>query len=212
MAVRWLTLAAQQDDAEAQYYLGMLYMTGKGVGQDAVLAARWLKVAAGLGDARAQYNLGLMYKEGVGVKQDYRAAARWYRAAAERGEPRAQNNLGNFYVSGRGVPQDYVMAHMWFNLAAANGNENGIRNRDRLAGQLSGAQMAEAQRLARTWHDSQGRRYAVPATGDTDPAVVDGLDDGGAQGSGLARAKTSRPWFSRWFGKHEDLAQDRGTH
>jgi hypothetical protein len=40
--IHWLTRAAQQHDADAQYYLGMLYRTGRRVGQDLVRAAHWL--------------------------------------------------------------------------------------------------------------------------------------------------------------------------
>ena len=47
------------------------------------------------------------------------------------------------------------MAHKWFNLAGANGNDHGIRNRDKLAGQMTDEQLAEAQLLARARHDSQ---------------------------------------------------------
>jgi len=209
MAVSWLTRAAQQDDADAQYYLGMLYRTGRGVGQDPVQAAHWLEKAAGQGHARAQYNLGLMYKEGTGVDQDYREAARWYRAAAERGEPRAQNNLGNLYVTGRGVPQDYVLAHKWFNLAGANGNENGIRNRDILAGQLSDAQLTEAQRLARAWHDSQAAWQATPAN---DAQYSADGDDTGIWDKDITRTDALSTRFSRWFGQDDAAAQDGGGH
>ena len=55
------------------------------------------------------------------------------------------------YGKGRGVPEDYVLAHMWANLAAAQGNENGIEVRDLLEEEMTPAQLAEAQRLAREW-------------------------------------------------------------
>ena len=59
------------------------------------------------------------------------------------------------YATGRGVPQDYVQAHMWFNLAASrltgDRRETGVENRDRAARQMTPAQIADAQRLARAW-------------------------------------------------------------
>ncbi len=103
------------------------------------------------GDAEAQYNLGIMYREGHGVLQDDKEAVRWYRLAAEQGYAKAQSSLGLMYANGRGVPRDYVQAHLWANLAAAQGHELARINRDRLTKQMTAAQLAEAQRLAREW-------------------------------------------------------------
>src|SRR5437763_1004298 len=52
--------------------------------------------------------------------------------------------LGMMYSSGRSVPIDYVMAHKWFNLAAMRGNEDAIRLRLEIAGQMSEAEIAAA--------------------------------------------------------------------
>ena len=71
--------------------------------------------------------------------------------AAEQGDAHGQSNLGLSYAKGEGVPQDYILAHMWFNLAAAQGNANAIKGRDMVAGAMTPAQIAEAQRLAREW-------------------------------------------------------------
>jgi len=53
------------------------------------------------------------------------------------------------------VPQDYVQAHMWVNLAGAQGIEDARKARDILAGQMTPARIAEAQRLAREWKAKQ---------------------------------------------------------
>jgi hypothetical protein len=55
------------------------------------------------------------------------------------------------YVRGQGVPQDFVQAHKWYNLGGANGEELGVKHRDDLAKQMTHAQIAEAQKLAREW-------------------------------------------------------------
>jgi hypothetical protein len=61
------------------------------------------------------------------------------------------------YRIGQGVPQDYVQAHMWSNLAAAQNHESQelaklLREmRDDIAKEMTQAQIAEAQRLAREW-------------------------------------------------------------
>ena len=51
--------AAEAGSTEAQYYLGVMYARGEGVGQDPEIAFNWYRKAGSLGHARAQYNLGL---------------------------------------------------------------------------------------------------------------------------------------------------------
>jgi TPR repeat protein len=52
--------AAEQGDALAQYYLGVMYDKGKGVTRDAKEAARWYRKAADQGHASAQRYLEAM--------------------------------------------------------------------------------------------------------------------------------------------------------
>jgi TPR repeat protein len=59
--------------------------------------------------------------------------------------------LGMMYSVGRSVPIDYVTAHKWFNLAAMQGNREAARLRQEIAQQMSGAEIASAQRAARAW-------------------------------------------------------------
>ena len=47
--------------------------------------------------------------------------------------------------------QDFIQAHKWYNLAAANGHGKAAEYRDALAKQMTPAQIAEAQKLAREW-------------------------------------------------------------
>ena len=65
------------------------------------------------------------------------------------------------YGTGAGVPQDYVQAHMWSNLAASRSTgedrERAVRIRDRVAGELTPDDLAEAQRLAREWDAAHPR-------------------------------------------------------
>ena len=109
----------------AQYSLGCLYNTGKGVEQDHVEAAKWFRMAAEAGNAMAQYNLGCMYCDGEGVAQDHVEAVKWYRKSAEAGDAKAQYNLGTMYYIGNGVEQDHVEAAKWFRKAAEAGDAKG---------------------------------------------------------------------------------------
>jgi TPR repeat protein len=55
----WLPLA-QQGNAFAQHYLGVLYAEGLGVTKDEGEAVRWYRLAAAQGFIQAYYNLGIM--------------------------------------------------------------------------------------------------------------------------------------------------------
>ncbi len=70
--------------------------------------------------------------------------------------------LGMMYSIGRDVPVDLVAAHKWFNLAATKGSADAIRLRREVAGQMSDAEIAAAQRAARDWLRSN-EMPAVPA-------------------------------------------------
>jgi len=147
----WRPLA-EQGDATAQYNLvGVLYHNGHGMPQDYGLARHWWEQDAALGYAMAQVNLGTLYLEGMGVPEDYQMALFWFCLAANQEDALAQAELGVMYQRGNGVPQDFVHAHMWFNLSAMNGEKIAAEFRDALANQMTPAQIAEAQRLAREW-------------------------------------------------------------
>jgi hypothetical protein len=142
---------AEQGNADAQWYLGVMFHDGQGVTQDYAEAVKWFRKAVEHGYARAQYNLGVMYRRGHGVQQDNVEAVKWYGKAAEQGFAEAQYSLGVMYAEGQGVRQDFVRAHMWFDLAAASGDSTARKNREIIAAKMTPSQIAEAQRLAREW-------------------------------------------------------------
>lgn len=142
---------AQKGNSDAQWYMGVMFHDGQGVDKDYAEAVKWFRKAAEQGHVRGEFNLGVMYRRGNGVKQDNAEAVKWYYKAAERGLAEAQLNLGGMYAEGQGVPQDYVEAYKWLDLAAASGDLTAKKNRDITAAQMTPAQIAEAQRLAREW-------------------------------------------------------------
>lgn len=79
------------------------------------------------------------------------------RRLAEAGGIVGQYNLGRLYAAGVGVTQDRVQAHLWFSLAAAGGIAPAAADRDFVAKQMTSDEVAEAQRLARTWTPSAAR-------------------------------------------------------
>jgi uncharacterized protein len=67
------------------------------------------------------------------------------------GTPDALFELGMLYATGRDVVADLVAAHKWFNIAAARGNVAARTRRVEIAREMSGDEIAEAQRQAREW-------------------------------------------------------------
>ena len=106
------------------------------------------------GNAEAQLKLGILYATGQGVERDYVAAVKWYRLSAEQGYAEAQFALGVMYHSDLGVALDDVQALMWFTLAASGFPPGAEHDRvaegwKTLAEQMTPAQVAEAEKLAR---------------------------------------------------------------
>ncbi len=80
-AAFWHELA-EDGDAIAQFNLGLLYETGRGVPADPEAAAGWYERAALQGVPSAQINLGALYFEGRGLPQDLERAFYWLEVAA----------------------------------------------------------------------------------------------------------------------------------
>jgi len=72
---------AEQGDAKAQFYLGVMYTLGSGVLKDDKEAVKWYRKAAEQGLADAQYNLSVSYGRGIGVTQDLSKAKYWIQKA-----------------------------------------------------------------------------------------------------------------------------------
>jgi uncharacterized protein len=92
--------------------------------------------------------------------------------------------LGTRYSTGRDVEQDLIAAHKWFNLAAMMGHEEARICRAELAREMSAADIAEAQRQARSWlwdrantkHADEAVRKAAPITAEAKAKPEDGGD------------------------------------
>ena len=162
----WLPLA-EQDVAEAQHNIGMIYRKGLGVPQDYVKARQWFEKAAEQGYDPAQLHMAFLYRQGWGVPQDYAAAAEWYRKAALRGNVEGQYNLGLFYWSGTGVSRNLIQAYVWSSLAAqlyppGRLRDDAISNRDGAYSAMTATWQREAAegeaafRLGWAYHVGQG--------------------------------------------------------
>jgi len=150
-AIAWLKRSVEQDYADAQDYLAMLYERGKRVNQSYSEAIRLWRKAAEQGHANALFNLGRMYQQGHGVKQDIKEARKWFTTAAKKGSAEAQLNLGMLYQTGQGAAQDYTTAYMWFYIAATNGSHSAKIKRGTLKAKLDSEQLLLAKKMAKKW-------------------------------------------------------------
>jgi TPR repeat protein len=117
-SIRWLTAAANQGYAPAEYELGRIYLYGRGVPADYPQALRWERGAADQGDPRAQRDLAFMYERGFGVPVDPAQAAEWNRKAATQGQPEAQLHLAQALETGAGIQKNSTEADHWYVRAA----------------------------------------------------------------------------------------------
>jgi hypothetical protein len=58
---------------------------------------------------------------------------------------------GLYWSSGRSGVVNLIAAHKWFNLAAVKGHADAIQMRREVAGMMTDAEIAAAQREARDW-------------------------------------------------------------
>ena len=114
-----LLTQAERGDPEAQLKVGEMYVAGRDVPQNDVVAFAWYRQAAEQGVAEAQFNVGLMYSAGRGVPRDEAEAVTWYQKAAAQGLAEAQVNLGVIFAAGQVVVSDLVTAYIYFSHALA---------------------------------------------------------------------------------------------
>ena len=68
----------------------------------------------------------------------------------------AQYFLGLMYAIGEGVPEDDIQAYAWISLAFAQGVENAKKAKEILTGEMTRAEIAEAQKLSRKYWEAYG--------------------------------------------------------
>ena len=124
-AVETWQMAANQGDAAAALYLGVLYDTGFGVPQDPAQALGWYRRGAERGNPTAMLNAAIMVDAGRGTAADPAAAIPLYRQAAQAGMGRAAYNLGLIYEGGIGVKPDRAQAMRFFRESATDGVAEG---------------------------------------------------------------------------------------
>ncbi len=120
-----LSAMAQDNNVDAQYYLGMCYLTGNeelSVFPNATKAEKWLTRAGRRDSVNAQEVLGDLYFSGnYGFDKDLEKAFDWYEMAAESEDAQAEFALGYLYANGLGVERDLDLAFEWAVKSASQG-------------------------------------------------------------------------------------------
>ena len=150
-AVKWYRKSANQNNAEAQYRLGLCFMNGKGIQKNVIEAGKLFCKAGEQGQKGALNeleNIGYNYQHGIDVEKDYATALKyyeksgssivakyiyggkidnieefkyWYKAAYQ-GNAYAQYNIGAYYYWGIVVEKDFEIAVNWYKKAAVQGH------------------------------------------------------------------------------------------
>jgi len=128
----------EENNAEAQFLLGSLYINGQGVEKDDTKGLSWIMKSArqgydqarlralsiyfelaNQGNASAMYNLGYMCLHGWGGEQDTDIGIGWLESAAKNGHVRSAKVLSGIYAEGKfGITPDEDKASFWSNLPA----------------------------------------------------------------------------------------------
>ncbi len=121
-----------QENAEAQYYLGNMYLHGKYVKTDYDKAFTLAKASAEQGNDKGLNLVGVIYKNGLGTEKDINMAIEYFTKSTQistrnntfAGNAKAYTNLGDIYSEGGGgIERDYNKAIEYYTNAiyAANG-------------------------------------------------------------------------------------------
>ncbi|MBW8183217.1 tetratricopeptide repeat protein [Shewanella nanhaiensis] len=95
-----IELKATQGEQEAQFLLGLMYLSGRFVAQNQPLGIKWVSLAAEQGHVKAQQTIADLSFEGNIIARDLAVAERWYLSLSEQGSKWAEFRLGFIYAAG----------------------------------------------------------------------------------------------------------------
>lgn len=115
---------ARSGNAEAQYFLGILYRDGSGGRvKDPAKSHAWMLEAGKRGHPRGAFEAGQNYFFGQnGQVKNQLEGFKWFLKSAEAGHPPAQFNVAMIYFEGKLVKQDVGKFLYWMQKAADGGD------------------------------------------------------------------------------------------
>lgn len=100
-AIRWYQQAAATGDAEAEYGLAGMYVSGDGIAQNTEEALRLFTSSASKGFAPAIHVMAAAYEEGeLGLRIDYELAREWLEKGAQLDDYWSVKRLARAYGNG----------------------------------------------------------------------------------------------------------------
>lgn len=112
-ALYWFEAAAAQDYGEAEYYVGVYRLEGRGGIQNLEQSREWFVRSAENGVAQAEYMVGYFYTEGIGCEVDENKAFDCFLKAAKAGSPDAANMVAMCYENGVHTEKNPELARKW---------------------------------------------------------------------------------------------------
>ena len=155
-ALKLFAPGSEQGNAEAQFYLGKMYLMGQGVTTDRQRAIDLFKASGEQGNADAQFFLGTIY---LLPHKDIPQGLMWMRLSAEQGNQDAQLVLGQTYMQGLNeLPRDPVQADLWLRLAAKDNLPFYKLQLQTAERQMNAADVEKGKNLAAAWKPKHGLR------------------------------------------------------
>ena len=117
-AFRYYKMAAEQDNAQAMFNVGLCYDAGYGVKKNPDEAVRWYYRAADGGVPEAQANASIIAEQ----RGDYESARKYLKMLSTRGNTAAMRKLALLLSTGLGGPTEYEEAASWLKEASSRGD------------------------------------------------------------------------------------------
>ncbi len=96
----YIQLRAEQGESDAQFLLGLMYLSGRFVTQDVIQGQLWLTKAAEQGHLKAAKTIADLAFDGKIITRNLNIAEYWYQQLAREGDKVAEFRLGFIYASG----------------------------------------------------------------------------------------------------------------
>jgi enhanced entry protein EnhC len=122
MARRYITKAAQQGNALAQYELAEMFLASRHR-RSKRLGTAWLKKSAKQGNQRAEYKLATLYREGKLLGRNREMAKEWMEKVKTQNHPDTPYLMGEYYRKSAYKPEK-MKAVTWHQKGVANGNRD----------------------------------------------------------------------------------------
>jgi len=139
---------AEQGNAEAQYKVGEMYETGRGVDQDREKAREWYTKAAKQDHPKSKYRLLFLDIQKSGMNVERKQQLVQLQKDANSGVGDAQYFLGKMYAAGVGVPKNINNAQTWLSKATFNGITEAETDLIAVQEEIARAEASQAQQKA----------------------------------------------------------------